>query len=248
MEPIQQIDWLFDFRTDTRVGGDVDALSPTLRRYHQILWHKPLPGRSFGLVTSAPGRHLHHRSEHGDFPMRSDSFQTFATWNSLKHITTQLPQCDLDDFVTLSYRIGGMLVFPCRTENRLHTINQARGIRMLVADRLDLTLECIRRHYVGADSPLADVIERYKVFFDLFGDFRGYVDYFLLQDAVTPSYDIDFVLPFDDFVSRGTPQTVDAYDQYRHRSIDFIVARGKRMAVAIGCAAVQRHDLPDSLD
>ena len=32
------LDVTFDFRTDTRAGGDPDALSPTLRRYHRQLW------------------------------------------------------------------------------------------------------------------------------------------------------------------------------------------------------------------
>jgi hypothetical protein len=36
------IDPTFDFPTDA--GGDPDTHSPTLRRYHRILWSKPLPG------------------------------------------------------------------------------------------------------------------------------------------------------------------------------------------------------------
>jgi len=30
------IDIAFDFRSDTPLGGDPDALSPTLRRYHKL--------------------------------------------------------------------------------------------------------------------------------------------------------------------------------------------------------------------
>lgn len=36
------IDTAFDFRTDTPPGRDPDSHSPTLRRYHQLLWSKPL--------------------------------------------------------------------------------------------------------------------------------------------------------------------------------------------------------------
>ena len=37
------IDIAFDFRTDAG-GKDPDAYSPTLRRYHRLLWSKRLPG------------------------------------------------------------------------------------------------------------------------------------------------------------------------------------------------------------
>jgi integrase len=37
------IDTTFDFRSDTPPGLDPDTYSPTLRRYHRLLWSKPLP-------------------------------------------------------------------------------------------------------------------------------------------------------------------------------------------------------------
>ena len=40
--PLKAIDSTFDFRSDTPPGKDPDARSPTLRRYHQLLWSKPL--------------------------------------------------------------------------------------------------------------------------------------------------------------------------------------------------------------
>ena len=50
------IDIAFDFRTDAPEGKDPDAYSPTLRRYHQLLWSKPLPsGASFDLSDTTPG-------------------------------------------------------------------------------------------------------------------------------------------------------------------------------------------------
>ena len=38
------IDITFDFRRDTPEGKDPDTYSKTLRRYHQLLWSKRLPG------------------------------------------------------------------------------------------------------------------------------------------------------------------------------------------------------------
>ena len=93
----------------------------------------------------------------------------------------------------------------------------------------DLTLECIRRYYVQQDSPLAPVLSRYADFFRLFGDFRGYVSFFLLEDLVTDDGGVRFFMPFDDFRSAAVPKDVGTYAEYRRRSIEFIEARNDRV-------------------
>jgi hypothetical protein len=52
------IDITFDFRTDaTGKNPDPDASSPTLLRYHHLLWSKPLPsGKPFELALGARSR------------------------------------------------------------------------------------------------------------------------------------------------------------------------------------------------
>src|SRR5579862_818373 len=73
MQP-DPIDITFDFRRDTPAGGDPDALSPTLRRYHRLLWSKQLPdGSLFELDDTDPVAYLRHRSPRGDFLLSSDS-------------------------------------------------------------------------------------------------------------------------------------------------------------------------------
>ena len=68
------IDVTFDFRSDTPPGKDPDTFSPTLRRYHQLLWSKPLPsGALFELDVTGPPYYLHHRSELGEFWLSSDA-------------------------------------------------------------------------------------------------------------------------------------------------------------------------------
>ena len=67
-------------------------------------------------------------------------------------------------------------------------MNQNKGTSRLISDRWDLTLECIRRYYKGKSSPLYETIEADHEFYDLFRDFRGYTDFFFLQDAVTDDY------------------------------------------------------------
>ena len=148
------IDTSFDFRTDSG-GRDPDACSPTLRRYHRLLWSKPLPGGAqFELDDATAGAYLHHRSDLGEFVLSSDTaIATFARWVQLKHITEQLTEAENEAFATAAYTIGGMMVFPANKIDGGMTINGARGFNRSIADRLDLTLECIRRHYAGSSSP-----------------------------------------------------------------------------------------------
>lgn len=71
----------------------------------------------------------------------------------------------------LGYTIGSSIVFPGFRVDGKATIKGARGFHPRIADRFDLTLECIRRYYVGQDSPLANALLRYGEFFALFDDF-----------------------------------------------------------------------------
>ena len=111
------------------------------------------------------------------------------------------------------------------------TINGARGVNHKIQDRFDLTLECIRRFYLKEKSPLSDVLERYANFFNLFDNFRGYVDFFLLQDLVEKDYlAIKFWSVFDYFDSASRiPNNKEEYLRYKTKVIDFVNARGQRM-------------------
>ena len=62
-----QIDINFNVFSDTPEGKDPDSHSPTLRKYHKILWSKPLPdGHMFELDLDTP-KLLHHKSDIGEF-------------------------------------------------------------------------------------------------------------------------------------------------------------------------------------
>jgi hypothetical protein len=176
------------------------------------------------------GRYLHHRSELGEFFLSSDAvIPSFTRWDKVKHITGLFPEREHEDFRTIGYTIGAMMVYPARQVERKWTINQARGMVPEIADRLDLTLECIRRHYVCQRSPLGETLARYRDFFALFEDFRGYVDFFLLQDLVDDDYSVRFFMPFDNFKTPAWPQDGDTYREYRHLSIEFIKTRNRRI-------------------
>src|SRR5262249_48883749 len=95
----------------------------------------------------------------------------------------------------------------------------------------DLTLECIRRHYLGDTSPPSGVLARYPEFFALFGDFAGYVEFFHLHDLVDDSASTGrFLTPVDNFSGSARPATLAAYLSYRQHAAEFIRSRTRRIA------------------
>ncbi|MCB2411530.1 hypothetical protein LGT39_01535 [Demequina sp. TTPB684] len=228
---LEPIDTTFDVRTDTPAGKDPDSHSPTLRRYHQLLWSKPLPdGTPFTLTTATKSRYLHHASARGEFTLTSDSvIHSYRTWSRTAPIINQVSADELDEFQRLGYTIGGMMVFPGTRVPGVHTINGERGLNPAIADRMDLTLECIRLHYASGTSPMSRTLEAYGDFFALFEDFVGYVDFFLLQDLLDDDGMVTFFLPFTGFDANPLPATVSGYLAYRDASLAFVRARNARI-------------------
>lgn len=218
------IDTNFKFYSDSK-GRDPDSHSPTLKRYHKILWSKPLPnGKTFDLSYYKDG--LYHKSELGEFFLKSDAITHSYKSHKRKHwLTKQIPN-EVDELAEAGNTIGAFIIFP--GNKIINTINQARGVNRLIDDRFDLTLECIRLFYLGQKSPLYDVLFRYKEFFDLFRNFKGYVEFFLLQDLVENGH-VKFYLPFDNF--KGTPSfsNIDEYLTYKKNAMSFIRLRNKRI-------------------
>ena len=228
---LNQIDITFDPYSDTPQGKDPDTYSPTLRKYHKLLWSKPLHnGTVFELNDTVPKAYLHHHSEAGEFFLSSDAItHTYHFTKSMEHILDQVPTAELDMFFKSMSTIGGYIIFPSKRIDGKMTINGARGTSAKIKDRFDLTLECIRRHYANEQSPLSETLQRYSAFFKLFEDFAGYIDFFLLQDLVSDDYSsIKFYLPFDNFERSALPQTVAEYLSYKELVLDFVSARNKR--------------------
>lgn len=124
--------------------------------------------------------------------------------------------------------IGGHIVFPAH-KRKGFTINQARGVSRIICDRFDLTLECIRRFYKNEESPLSKTISNYEDFFEMFVDFKGYINFFHLQDFVDPTGRIEFSLPFENFKRSPLPQTMDEYKQYKDHTSRLLQKRNKRI-------------------
>ena len=211
---------------------DSDRHSSTLQEYHRILWSKPLPNGEMFELKKADQNRLHHSSHLGKFILSSDraTTMTFARPKGLIDVVSHLPERRLDVFARLSDSIGGTIVWPARQIDRLPTINQARGMSKLIADRLDLTVECVRRYYSNEDSPLYKTFIRYAAFFDLFSDFKGWADFFLLQDMVNNDYSRVLVAqPFSGFGVSPVPSSVEEYISYMEHTSDLVRKRNERI-------------------
>jgi hypothetical protein len=218
----------FDVRTDAN-GRDPDSASPTLRGYHQQLWSKPLPSGPLFKLERQPGAYLTHSSQLGEFKLSSDTISNSLRGSKRRaSLIAQIPSVKLDAIQALGSTIGARILFPGNRVNGKPTINVARGFNAQIADRFDLTLECIRRHFLGQASPLAATLDRYANFFALFGSFEGYVDFFLLGDLVQDGQ-VKFYLPFDGEFGQPLPNTVDEYNEYMANTMEFVAARNRRI-------------------
>lgn len=222
------IDITFDFRTDSK-GRDPDTYSPTLNAYHRALWSKELPN---GEVMDLHSKGAPFVLSWKDFYFTSDTI--IVEMRSLKNqriIDQAREQVEdfeeiYEHFLRRSYSIGSMIIFPVH----INSMNQRRGMNTLISDRWDLTLECIRRHYAGAESPLTKVIEQDKAFYDLFVDFKGYVDFFFLQDCVSEDYSsVNIWMGDASFRKSGLPETVEDYFKFLLKEHILLDKRNRRI-------------------
>jgi hypothetical protein len=225
---IVKIDIEFDFRKDSKCG-DPDTDSQKLYEAHKLLWSKELPnGKIFTLEIK--------RDSYGRFLMKNNLCMNLASDRMCPHFDKKyrnkydgwLSDLEKEELKHKVRTIGGHIIFPAHKKNGF-TINQARGVSRKICDRFDLTLECIRRFYQNEESPLSKTLTNYNDFFDLFIDFKDYVDFFLLQDFVDQKERIEFSLPFDNFNRPPLPQTIVEYRQYKEHTLYLINKRNRRI-------------------
>ena len=210
-------------------NSDPDSASKTLQKYHQILWSRKLPcGETMNLIRGSGSNYLTWK----DFRFGSDSIIVSFRYKRKRELINAVEsfvpnyRSFMEDYVHKSYTIGGMTIFP----KHQSSINQNKGTNPLIADRWDLTLECIRRYYQGESSPLFEILLRDKDFFDLFVDFKGYVDYFFFQDCVTDDYSkVKIWLGSGDLQEDPFPKTVEEYLFWITTELEFIAKRNQRI-------------------
>lgn len=228
IKKMKLIDIDFDFRQDSKCG-DPDTDSQKLYEAHKLLWSKELPnGKTFVLEIKG--------DSFGRFLIKNNLYMNLSSDRMCPHFDGKysnkfegwLSDLEREELKHKVRTIGGHIVFPAHKRNGF-TINQARGINKAICDRFDLTLECIKRLYKEEQSPLFDTLTRYKDFFDLYIDFKGYVDFFMLQDFIDEKGQIKFSLPFDNFNNPPLPQNADEYKQYKNHTIELMNSRNKRI-------------------
>lgn len=215
----------YDVRTDSG-GKDPDFASSTLKKYHQLLWSKPLPNGQFLDLQTGKGCYL----KWNDMYFGSDSIIVsfmHDRYKLRKQIEDSIPNFSSfrENYLHKSYTIAGSIIFP----QLKWSMNQARGCSRKISDRWDLTLECIRRFYTGESSPLDTALQKSKKFFELFVSFKGYVDFFLLQDCVDDNYHVKYWLNTPLFVSDPMPDSLASYMAWIDAELDFVARRGWRM-------------------
>ncbi|MEI7596430.1 MAG: hypothetical protein WCK02_11830 [Bacteroidota bacterium] len=225
---MNKIDIDFNYRLDSSCG-DPDTDSNKLYEAHSFLWNKMLPsGKILDLKIISV--------KYGRLLLKNPLFDNLSSDRMCSHFDGKykgkfdgwLSEVERLELKHKVRTIGGHIIFPAHKKNGF-TVNQARGVSRLICDRFDLTLECIRLFYRDEQSPLYNTLMRYKYFFDLFIDFNGYVDFFMLQDFIDEKEQIKFSLPFDNFNRSPLPQSVEEYKEYKIHTVDLINCRNKRI-------------------
>lgn len=236
---VTRFDLNFCFYDDPDFRTDADSDSRKLQEWHRHLWSKPprpeLDALDWRTDVEFPCLVL--KSARGDFRLSSDTIA--STHNRyLPELWSGLSPTEQSLYDRGFYRIGGFIVFP----RHMDSINQLRGKKGgSIEDRFDLTLECIRRYYIGQTNtdrnPLGEVLVRNSTFFDLFGSglrgFVAYVDFFHLGDLIGDGsirWLDDFAGNEWDFTQRPLPTTMDAYRRYLDNVMTFVTLRTARMA------------------
>lgn len=230
---LKDIDVWFDMRSDcpkpkpgTTKLPDPDIVSPTLKEYHRLLWSKQLPNGKFMDLETGNGCYL----KWNDFYLGSDSI--IVSFMHTRFKLRELVQNSIPNYAEYreqyqhrGYTIGGSIIFP----QHRWSMNQARGCSRKISDRWDLTLECIRRYYHGEPNPLESVFEKDTSFFNLFVDFKGYVDFFFLQDCVDENYNVNFWLDTPLWDTYPMPKTMEEYHLWIAQEMDFLEKRARRI-------------------
>lgn len=241
---IKDIDVNFDFTTDTphywdnywdydkilgHFNADPDAFSKTMQLYHKLIYSRKLPnGETLMLQSGSGAKYL----TWNNYRFGSDSIIVSFRYKKYRHMIEQVAnsmpnwQEYVESYIRKSYTIGGEIIFPkCQGG-----INQSRGCNPYICDRWDLTLECIRKYYLSEENPLFDVLNKNKEFFDLFVDFKGYIDFFFLQDCVSQDYkSVIFWIGNGEFQKNPFPKTVAEYLEWIDKELKFVELRNKRI-------------------
>ena len=242
---MNKIDINFHYTEDAG-GKDPDIYSLKLREDLLSLYRKELPNGTLFDLQKGQDNTYDYLVFNG-WRFGSDSISnTYTHQKNYQWMIRDLEKTDfynelIDKYRAIDYTIGCHTLFPKNNNpnnSKSWSINQERGTNPKICDRMDLTLECIRRFYNNENSPLYYKFQENVYFFDLFKDkngkngFEGYVNFFYLNDLlVNNDYTkINYFLPFDNFERFPKPQDINEWKIFCEKQIEFINARNKRIS------------------
>ena len=236
---MSKIDTTYHYTEDAG-GKDPDIYSPKLREDLLFLYRKELPDGTLFDLQKGQDNTYDYLVFNG---WRFGSDAITNTYTHQKNYQWMIKELEKEDFYQdlikeyrkVDYTIGCHIIFPKNNNpNNIKSwsINQERGTNSKICDRIDLTLECIRRFYNNEDNPLYLKFQENKYFFDLFKDFKNYVDFFYLNDLlINNDYSkIKFFLPFDNFERYPKPQNTEEWKVFCKNQIELIKSRNQRIS------------------
>ena len=197
-------------------GQDPDKLSVSLKEYHMCLFsNRKMQSCSFTIKAGQKNEIIFNNKEH-EIIFTPDSitniFESSSRWfNKMreKDIVASFVDEDhevatlVNEFHRIDYSIGSSIIFPIRFDGMTikTSLNCGRGMSQRIHDRIDYTLECIKRYYGGSndDNPLLYCLELNNTFVQLFRDFYDFVRFFMLDDLIDCNNNVKGFCGFIDF-------------------------------------------------
>ena len=113
---------------------------------------------------------------------------------------------DVGKYLKESRVLGGHVLFPktlwingtIEYTGKGGTINTARGGEKGFCDRFDCTLQDIKLFYSSQNSKLEKYYNKYNEWLYLFKSFKGFIDFFSLNDFCNPNYEVYDLSSVDD--------------------------------------------------
>lgn len=238
MKSKESIDTNLNLRTNIMglKNFDPDKDSKVLHDYHLRLWNRSFKGINvFHFIKKAKPPYFFNWH---DQKITSDSiittFRNIKKSSKTQALIQKIPIKTIMELSALGSTVGGFIIFPGTKYKNYLTINQARGLHPAIKDRFDITLECIRLFYDRETKsyPLKEILINNNKFFDIFDNFKDYVDFFLLQDLVDNDYKkVKFWLHFDSFYSQNPiPKNLDEYLTFIENEKSFVNERNLRIS------------------
>lgn len=212
---------------------DPDSESKILQQAHEKAWSKTLPGSQERMLLKRKKESNGYVLEWNGHRYGSDiivtSFIVYVGCDDWQEKNQNMFKHEIENVKEFYRNIGSFTIFPKHKDS----INCVRGrYNSKIYDRIDLTLDCIRKCYNHQDNPLYTVFVKDKEFFDLFKNFAGYVDFFCFQDLVSDGHVRDLMrggfVDEESFAS-PLPKNVDEYEQWMKNQLQFVQARTEKI-------------------